>query len=230
VREQAGSDRLRALIVGAAEAAGHPVDVDRILRAFAGTVRAFKRTRTAPEPLSAPARRRRLARVVSAVLALEDELHLLGKDESRFPADDRPSLGLWDSPDDCEAFLGRLERLSGQAGRLLARAERPAARGRRDEATRRLVLEIAWILGRDGLPVTAYEDGLLARVARAVAEEAGRRLPKDENVRSFLRPAVRFCRRQGVGQATAREGSSHLTEPGPDPASSRSKRHGDVAH
>lgn len=224
------TEGLRALIQAAAEEAGHAIDVDRILLALSGTVRAFKRRRSAPEPLGAPARRRRLARVVAAVLALEDELHLLGRDESRFPFDDRPSLGLWDSPDDCEAFLGRLERLSGQAERLLARAERPAARGRRDEATRRLVLEVAWILSREGLAVTTYEDGLLARVARSVGEEAGRRLPKDENVRSYLRPAVRFCRRQGVGEPTAREGSSHLTEPTRDPASSRSKRHDDVAH
>jgi hypothetical protein len=92
------------------------------------------------------------------------------------------------------------------------------------------VLEVAWILSREGLPVTTYEDGLLARVTRAVAEEAGRRLPEDENVRTFLRPAVRFCRRQGVGEATAREGLSHLTEPTPVPASSRSKRHDGVRH
>jgi hypothetical protein len=218
-----GPEDLRALLLSTAAEGGLSIDVDQVLRRLEATARAFERRRAAPEPLPAAARRRRLSRLVASLLAVKDELHLLGRDESRLQREDRLSPDLWDSPEDFDALTAHLERVRGRAELLLARAERPARRGgRRDEAVRSLVLETAWILTRAGLAVSTYEDGLLARVARDVATWAGRRLPDGENVRRTLRPAVAFCRRQGVRESTSGERFDNLMATPRDRASSPS--------
>lgn len=215
---------LRALLLTAAAEIGSPIDVARALRALDATVRAFKRRRTAAEPPSVAVERRRLRRLVTAADAMESALARLGRDG-------RAALDAWASPADCAAWRSGLARLAASAEAARDRAERPARRGgRRDEATRRLALEVAWILQREGLSLSTYEDGLLARVARAVGDAADRRLPADEGIRRFLRPAVRFCRRQGVNESPSGTRFNDLTEDTPARALSTQTRHDDVTH
>lgn len=168
------------MIAAAAERRGVSIDVDRVQRALAGTVTAFERRRQAVAP-SARARRHRLRRIMAALLTAEDLLDGFGTMER-----------------DAAACRTDVQRARDRAQRLLVGAERPARPGpRRDAAVRGLILEVAWILHREGLPLSSYPEGLLAQAIRAVAAEAGRRLPEDRHLGRLLRPAVLFCRRHG---------------------------------
>jgi hypothetical protein len=216
--------RLRALLVSAAAQGGIVLDVDQVLRNLSATVRAFERRRSTPGPVAAAVRRRRLRRLAAAANALEDALAALGRDG-------RASLDAWASPAEYEAGRAFLERLAGRAEVAIDREGRQARPGsRRDEATRALVLEVAWILGREGLPVSAYPFGLLAMVARDVAGRAGCALWADENIRGQLLPAVRFVRRLGGLKPLSGERNLSPTVALPDPASSPSTRPKAVTH
>jgi hypothetical protein len=176
-------DQLRGLVEAAAAERGLAVDVERILRAFAATVRAFTRRRAEPGRPSTEALRRGHRRVARAALALENALAALGRAG-------RASLDPWGSADDFEAWLDRLARFRAQAVRV---AGAPGRRGAPcDTATRKLVVELAWILSREGLEVSTYAEGLLAQVVREVGERVGRRMPGGEALRRFLLPAVRL--------------------------------------
>jgi hypothetical protein len=196
---------LRVLLASAAAEAGFSIDVEHVLRQLAATVRGFERRRAAPEPIAVATRRRRLRRALRALADLGDV------------------AALQPSPDERAGWSEAVCEMFARAQSLLATAERPARRGgRRDDATRALVLEVAWILSGAGFPLSSYEGGVLATVSRAVITLAGRRLPEGENVRRLLRPAVRFCRRQGVMESTSGERFNDLTERLPTPSSSRS--------
>jgi hypothetical protein len=213
---------LRELLDAAATEAGRHVDLDRVVRALEATARAFTRRTTAPEPPSVTIQRRRLRRLVAAADALESSLARLGRDG-------RASLDAWDTSADCAAWRAGLARLMARAEEVRDRAERPARRGgRRDEATRNLVLEVAWALHREGLPVTAYPGGLLAQTARAVATVAGRRLPDDpRSVERLLRVPVRFCAQRTGQESTSGDRFMPVTEAPSTPALSSQS---DVAH
>jgi hypothetical protein len=205
---------VRGLIAAAAQGQGIEADADRACRALEATAAAFRRRQAGPTPPRLSARRRRLHRLLAALRDVQDELYGLERDEDGLPRKDRHGARLWGGLEALAEWRASLERAAGKAEGLLAGlVARPGPP--RDASTRALVLEVAWTLHREGLTVSAYPEGLLAEVARAVAFQAGRRLPEGEAIRRLLRPAVALCRGRGYRVRASEASILDLTD---DPA------------
>jgi hypothetical protein len=214
-----GAGPIRELLLAAAKRRGIKLDVARVLRDLEGVVRAYRRRAQEPEPLTAGIRRTRLVRLIEKLRALEGVLNSLESEEApqRMRREDGILQSLESSwprisgvavpvsdwlahvyPREHPCSFGdwrvALRRMRQEAERLLLGVSgRPGTRG--NPALRELLWRTAWVLGRAGLPLSTYEDGLFARCARAQAAKVGQRLALGDNLRDGLATARRIAQR-----------------------------------